>query len=104
MCLCHCVGIATGPAQNLIVAGLIKLISNKAGGNMSIIARPKEDFTDMRFGRLVVKYRADDYVFPNGKGKAARWHCECDCGNEVDVRHDKLKNGTTTSCGCYKKN
>lgn len=70
---------------------------------MSIIARPKEDFTDMRFGRLVVKYRADDYVFPNGKGKAARWHCECDCGNEVDVRHDKLKNGTTTSCGCYKK-
>lgn len=67
---------------------------------MSIIAQPKEDFTGIRFGRLIAKYRADDYIFPNGKWRAARWHCNCDCGNEIDVRHDKLKNGATKSCGC----
>lgn len=70
---------------------------------MSIIAKTKEDFTDIRFGRLTARYRADDYIFPNGKGRAARWHCDCDCGNEVDVRHDKLKDGVTVSCGCFKK-
>lgn len=70
---------------------------------MSIIAQPKEDFTNVRFGRLIARYRADDYIFPNGKGRAARWHCDCDCGNEVDVRHDKLKNGDILSCGCLRK-
>lgn len=70
------------------------------GEKMSIIAKPKEDFTGMRFGRLTVQCRADDYIFPNGKGRAARWHCICDCQNEKDIRHDKLKSGVTQSCGC----
>ena len=25
------------------------------------------------------------------------WHCRCDCGNEVDVRHSNLQNGWTRS-------
>ena len=70
---------------------------------MSIIAQPKENFTDVKFGRLTAKYRADDYMFPNGKSRAARWHCICECGNEIDVRHDKLKNGDIVSCGCYRR-
>lgn len=70
---------------------------------MSIIAHPKEDFTNVKFGRLTVKCRADDYIFPNGKSRAAKWHCICECGNEVDVRHDKLKNGDIISCGCYRR-
>jgi guanylate kinase len=75
----------------------------EASDNMNIIAKPKEDFTGMKFGRLTVVCRADDYVFPNGTGRAAKWHCVCECGNEVDVRHDKLKNGSTKSCGCFCK-
>lgn len=46
------------------------------------------------FGRLTVLYR-------NGsKNRNAVWHCRCDCGNEVDVRSDSLRNGRTNSCGC----
>lgn len=70
---------------------------------MSIIAKPKEDFTNMKFGRLTAICRAEDYIYPNGKGRAAKWHCICECGNEVDVRHDKLKDGITISCGCYSR-
>lgn len=35
-----------------------------------------------------------------GKEHFAYWICKCDCGNEVSVRGDHLRNGTTQSCGC----
>lgn len=38
------------------------------------------------------------------KNKKTYWHCKCDCGQEKDIRADLLKNGSTKSCGCYKKN
>lgn len=31
------------------------------------------------------------------------WKCVCTCGNEVVVRADKLKDGTTKSCGCWQR-
>lgn len=48
-----------------------------------------------RFGRLV----AGDVIRRPGK-----WYiqCKCDCGKEKLVRHDHLKSGRTSSCGCYK--
>lgn len=68
-------------------------------------ARPKEDFTGMKFGRLTVICRANDYHFPNGRDVSAKWHCICDCEehNLVDVKHSHLKDGTSSSCGCYNK-
>ena len=56
------------------------------------------DLTGQRFGRLEVLYR-------NGstKHKKAVWHCKCDCGNEKDIIGSELRNGRTTSCGCYHK-
>lgn len=30
------------------------------------------------------------------------WLCECQCGNEVIVRHNNLTSGNTRSCGCLK--
>lgn len=70
-----------------------------------IKAKPKEDFTGMKFGRLTVICRANDYHYPNGRDQSAKWHCICDCDehNFVDVKHSHLKNGVTLSCGCLTK-
>ena len=57
----------------------------------------------MRFGRLTVIERAEDYVELSGRHRA-RWLCHCDCGNETIVINNNLtkKNGTK-SCGCLRK-
>ena len=52
-----------------------------------------------RFHHLTVLYRGENS--PSGK---ARWVCQCDCGNYCLVTTQKLKNGDTKSCGCYKLN
>lgn len=55
------------------------------------------DFTGERFGKLIVKYKAFT------KNGFPYWHCECDCGNEIDVRVYSLTSGNTLSCGCLQK-
>jgi hypothetical protein len=58
-----------------------------------------DDLTGQRFGRLVAVERILNY-----KGTTyTRYRCICDCGKEVVVYMGFLKNGTTTSCGCYQK-
>lgn len=52
--------------------------------------------TGRRFERLLVIVRYDS----DKRGKA-RWFCRCDCGKETIVCGDKLRNGSTKSCGCY---
>lgn len=56
------------------------------------------DLTGRRFGRLVAQAKeglaTDD---------EARWRCLCDCGNETCVRSSSLRNGTTQSCGCLRR-
>lgn len=62
----------------------------------------KEDLTGRKFCRLTVVEQAEDYVYPDGKKRAARWKCICDCdGKEVIVAGAALKNGKVKSCGCY---
>lgn len=57
----------------------------------------------MKFGRLTVIKRVEDHVMPSGE-KRSRWHCKCDCGNEITIIGKRLtmKNGTK-SCGCFAK-
>ena len=54
------------------------------------------------FGRLTVIDRANDYISPSGY-RSAQWLCECSCNNHTKkiVRESHLKDGNTTSCGCY---
>lgn len=55
----------------------------------------------MRFGKLVVIERDFDL---NGKSKAIRWKCKCDCGKIVSVIGANLKRGDAKSCGCARFN
>lgn len=48
------------------------------------------DLTGQRFGRLVVKERAE-----NDKTHHTRWVCVCDCGNYVTVSQANLSSGNT---------
>jgi hypothetical protein len=55
------------------------------------------NLTGQKFGRLAVLYRI------TSKDHRARWHCICDCGNEIDIDSNKIKSGHTRSCGCLKQ-
>ena len=57
------------------------------------------DLTGQRFGRLTVISLNKEV---SKQKKATYWNCRCECGNEIIVRGDNLRNGRTTSCGCYK--
>ena len=53
------------------------------------------DLTGQKFGRLTVLKRA-----PN-RGNKIYWECQCDCGNIIETRGDRLKEGRVKSCGCW---
>lgn len=56
-----------------------------------------EDLTNQKFGMLTaIKYSGN-------KNRKSIWLCRCECGEEKNVRKDKLKAGRTKSCGCQKK-
>lgn len=55
-----------------------------------------------RYGKLVVIKRVEDHIQPSGI-KKPKWLCQCDCGNTKEVLEQNLRNGQTTSCGCYVK-
>lgn len=53
------------------------------------------DLTGQRFGRWTVLRYA-------GSHNGAFWECRCDCGKIKNVRSDRLRNGRSTSCGCFR--
>jgi hypothetical protein len=55
-----------------------------------------------RFERLVVIEEAAPLI-KNGRRAEHRWLCQCDCGNTVIVIQGSLRNGTTKSCGCLRR-
>lgn len=55
------------------------------------------DLTGQKFNRLTVIDRA-----PN-KTKGTMWNCLCDCKSTSVVSAGNLKNGHTTSCGCFRE-
>lgn len=59
-------------------------------------ARNIIDMTGRRCGRLVVRGLADVHG-------EARWTCDCDCGASCVARGYLLRDGTTRSCGCLRR-
>jgi hypothetical protein len=56
------------------------------------------DITGQQFGRLT----AIEHVGSN-KHRFALWRCICECGSERTCISTNLRNGTTKSCGCLRK-
>ena len=56
------------------------------------------DLTGQRYGSLVVL----EYAGRNVTGRPL-WKCQCDCGNIHYSSTLDLRSGSTTSCGCTKK-
>jgi hypothetical protein len=54
------------------------------------------DLTGYVYGRWTVTSRAS-----NSRHGAARWNCECWCGNASVVEAGNLKSGGSVSCGCF---
>lgn len=52
-----------------------------------------KDISGQKFGRWTVSKHV-------GNG---RWECKCECGNTVQVIGMNLKNGSSTSCGCLRR-
>lgn len=62
------------------------------------------DLTGQQFGRLTVVKRAAN----NPNSGRTQWECLCNpdykgCGKTAIVPTDKLKNGSTQSCGCFRR-
>ena len=54
------------------------------------------------YGRLQVIREATKEERGNLTG-GCYWICKCDCGNEKMINGHSLRDGSTTSCGCYNK-
>ena len=62
------------------------------------------DLTGKKFDKLLVLER--DYLYPkvkNLKNSHAYWKCICDCGKIKTIDGVALRQGKTTSCGCFRK-
>lgn len=74
---------------------------------MKEIIRPHENLTGMVFSELtVIQEDKETKKIKDTKKKNIYWLCQCSCGNIKSVITNKLKSGTTKSCGClrHKKN
>ena len=56
------------------------------------------DLSGQKFGRLTVTDRAG-----TSKDGHTTWACICECGERAIVPGNRLKGGTTTSCGCLRR-
>lgn len=57
------------------------------------------DLTGQTFGRLLVISQSS---LRSASG-SIKWECQCSCGKVILVRTDSLKNGHTSSCGCFNR-
>jgi hypothetical protein len=64
---------------------------------MSVAAMRRIEMIGQRFGRLVVQLRVANI------GPHIAYRCICDCGETLDVRAHSVRNGDTTSCGCFRR-
>ena len=57
-----------------------------------------DDFIGKKFGRLIVEKKNS-----RNKWGTQMYDYLCECGNKINADKSSVKNGRTTSCGCYAK-
>lgn len=61
------------------------------------------DLTGNKYGRLTVVGFSHFEWYGKAKHKTAFWECICECGNKKIANAGLLRNGSTRSCGCYRR-
>lgn len=89
LCKCDC--------GNEVYVSSINLVK---GTTSSCGCIRRNDLSGKRFGRLTVLRITDNHVTSGGR-KQIQYLCKCDCGKEVTVKAEHLRNGNTKSCGCF---
>lgn len=86
--LCKC--LLCGNDKVIIMDTVLQSQSKKSCGCL-------ENLIGKRFGRLIV-------VNKDGKDNNGNtmWQCNCDCGNSISVRYNRLTSGNVKSCGCLR--
>lgn len=95
-CLCECGNEATFRGNSLKSKG-----NHNCGCYRKSSRISDSDMVGKRFGRLTVISRESNIMSTTGTA-VNRWLCECACGRDVIVRGASLRNGHTSSCGCYR--
>lgn len=88
-CLCDC-----GKQKDIYYQHLVSGTTTSCGCNRKGVNA--NDLTNQSYGLLTALYPTDKRC-----GNSIVWRCACKCGNTCDVSAMSLRNGTTTSCGCY---
>lgn len=70
-------------------------LGNPKYGTTARIGSKVQDISGLHFGRWTV------LRFLGREGTTSYWLCRCECGIETRVGARNLKNGTSTSCGCW---
>ena len=97
LCLCECSNYICVETTKLRIGKTRSCGCLKKDNLHHRFDKKREQMIDKRFGKLTV------LSFEGVHDKNAIFKCRCDCGNEITVRGNDLKNGHTTSCGCSKK-
>ena len=76
------------------------LRSNKAKQNLDKYQqdnkdKPRKDITGQKLNRLT----ATRYIGKH-RNRTSIWLWRCDCGGEIEIPSDRVKSGSTKSCGC----
>lgn len=60
------------------------------------------DLTNRKIGKLYIVRKGNGRYTKGGQYKAT-WICQCECGNIKEIDGEKLRRGSTVSCGCVRK-
>lgn len=93
-CRCDC------GTEKIISGNVLRQGKAKSCGCLNSEKRDLDSLIGKKFGRLTVLERAEKPV--GIKSNDAYWLCQCECGTILPIMGKSLKNGKTTSCGCYR--